>query len=105
MTGNRWTVTQTRAVEKDLDGLKGLRDQAVDELLKLEDNPYLGEPKRGSLKGSRALSFTMPGGAYRAAYVVDKRLRECLVIAVGPHEGFYEIAERRLKALRKQGRA
>jgi mRNA-degrading endonuclease RelE of RelBE toxin-antitoxin system len=105
MTSERWTVTQTRAAEKDLDCLRGLRKQATREILKLEYNPYLGEPKHGSLKGVRALAFTMPGGAYRAAYIVDRRNRECLVFMVGPHENFYREAERRYKALRKQGRA
>lgn len=103
-TPDRWTVDQTRAAEKDLDDLKGLKDQAVREILKLEADPYLGEPKRGTLKGVRALGFTMPGGAYRAAYVINKRERVCVVFVVGPHEGFYQIAERRYKALRKQGR-
>lgn len=105
MVPDHWTVEQTRAAEKDLDDLRGLKDQAVNEILKLEHSPYLGEQKRGTLKGVRALSFTMPGGAYRAAYVIDARERVCLVFIVGPHEGFYSIAERRFRALRKQGRA
>jgi len=104
MTSEHWSVEPTRAAEKDLERLRGLKDQATREILKLETNPYLGKPKQRTLKGVRALSFTMPGGAYRAAYVVSSSKRVCLVFMVGPHENFYREAERRYKALRTQGR-
>jgi hypothetical protein len=57
----------------------------------------------GSLKGVRALEFSLKGVASRAAYVVAEEERVCLVFMIGPHEGFYQKAERRVKALRKQG--
>jgi hypothetical protein len=55
-----------------------------------------------SLKGVRALEFSLKGVTYRAAYVVAEVERVCLVFMVGPHEGFYQKAERRVKALRKR---
>jgi hypothetical protein len=88
--------------DEDLDNLGGLRDQAVRELLTLEDNPYRGRGKAGQLRGTRALAFNMPGGAYRAAYVLREDLRRCVVFMVGPHENFYREAERRYTRLKKQ---
>lgn len=38
----------------------------------------------------------MPGGAYRAAYRVYPPERTCLVVMIGPHEGFYERLRRRV---------
>jgi len=104
MTSGEWDVQFTRPAQKDLAALKNLEAQAFREVMKLAGDPYRGEAKRGSLKGARALGFTMPGGAYRAAYVANKHERVCLVFIVGPHENFYKEAERRYKALRKQGR-
>ena len=65
--------------EEDLDNLAGLRDQAVRELLTLRDNPRRGKSKSGQLRGTRALVFNMPGGAYRAALrAADQRVGRLL---------------------------
>lgn len=45
----------------------------------------------------------MPGGAYRAAYIILEEQRICLVFAVGAHEGFYKRAKRRFEALQRLG--
>lgn len=57
---------------------------------------------KGSLKGVRSLKFSINGVAYRAAYIVLKGERTCLIFMVGPHEGFYKEAERRAKSVKKQ---
>lgn len=93
----------TRNAEKDLLGLGPLAGKAANELLVLKGDPHKGHPLRGSLRGARALEFSLQGVAYRAAYVVLKKERVCLVFMVGPHEGFYQRAERRARALRQQG--
>jgi len=80
-----------------------LVERAAKEILALRENPYKGHSLKGSLRGARALEFSLKGVAYRAAYVVLEEEKVCLVFMVGPHEGFYEKAERRAKALRKQG--
>lgn len=71
----------------------------------LEQDPYAGHALTGSLRGARSFEFSLPGGAYRAAYVVLEEAGEpiCLVFLVGPHEGFYQKAERRPEALRRLG--
>lgn len=98
-----YRVRLTRQAEKDLARLGSFRDKAVRALVSLEQDPYKGHTLTGSLRGVRSLEFSLPGGAYRAAYVVLEEKRTCLVFLVGPHEGFYRKAERRLEALRRLG--
>ena len=96
-------VRLTRNTEKDLLRLRDLTQRATKEILALKENPYKGHMLKGSLRGARALEFSLKGVAYRAAYVVLEEEKVCLVFMVGPHEGFYEKAERRARALRRQG--
>lgn len=100
-----YRVRLTRQAEKDLSRLRSFRDKAVRALLALEQDPYKGHTLTGSLRGARSLEFSLPGGAYRAAYVVLEEAEGpvCLVFLVGSHEGFYEKAERRMEALRRLG--
>lgn len=92
----------TRNAEKDLLGLRGLTERATKEVLVLKQDPYKGHPLKGSLRGVRALEFSLEGVAYRAAYVVLEEERVCLVFMVSPHEGFCRKAARRAKALRRR---
>ncbi len=95
-------VRLTRNAEKDLLRLRDLTERATKEILALKENPYKGHLLKSSLRGTRALEFSLKGVAYRAAYVALEEEKVCLVFMVGPHEGFYEKAERRAKALRRQ---
>ncbi|MBI3922373.1 MAG: type II toxin-antitoxin system RelE/ParE family toxin [Armatimonadetes bacterium] len=113
MLPQRFELQQTRQAERDLLRLRPWTARATNELLILETNPYRGHTLSGSLKGACALEFSLPGGEYRAAYLVRENVPKqddpnetesfCLVFLVGPHENFYGEAERRLKALRKSG--
>lgn len=104
MTSNAFELELTRDAEKDLDRLKGFRDRATRVLLQLEQNPFAGHALSGSLRGARSLEFSLPGGAYRAVYVVFDAERVCLVFIVGLHENIYKKAERRYQALLRSGR-
>src|SRR5918994_4729170 len=104
MSSNRFDVQLTREAEKDLRRLQAHTGRITRAILKLEDNPFLGHPLTGSLKGTRALEFSLPGsGVHRAVYVVSDATRVCLVLIIGPHENIYDRAERRVKALRRAG--
>ncbi len=102
-----YTIRWTEPANKDLSSkvLRSYKDRVLTEIDRLRFNPRLGHRLQGSLKGVRSLEFALPGGAYRATYVMSVRERACLVFMVGPHEGFYPIAERRYESLHKQGRA
>ena len=97
-------VQLTRNTEKDLFQMRDLTEMAVREVLKLKQEPYKGHPLKGSLRGARALEFSLKGVAYRAAYIILEKENICLVFMIGVHEGFYEKAERRVRALRRQAR-
>jgi hypothetical protein len=102
MRCNPHTVELTAPAEKDLRALRAHRARVVRELLVLERDPHAGVPKAGSLRGVRALGFSLPGGEYRAAYIPHPhKPNVCLVFIIGSHENFYAKAEQRLRALRK----
>lgn len=102
MSRDRYEVEILPRAEKDLKDLKRDEARAIREILRLEENPFLGHPLQGSLRGVRALEFNLKGGgAYRAVYTVIDRDRACVVFLVGPHENIYKIAERRWTALKK----
>ncbi|MGB3330162.1 MAG: type II toxin-antitoxin system RelE/ParE family toxin [Thermomicrobiales bacterium] len=99
MTRTRFEVDILPRALKDLADLDQHEEAAIAEILKLEDDPYLGHPLQGSLRKVRSLVFNLPNyGECRAAYIVDKKDRTCILFIVGPHENFYDRAERRAKA-------
>ena len=91
----------TKNAEKDLIRLKNLMNEALDKIMVLKQDPYAGHLLKGSMRGVRSLDFSINGTAYRAAYVLMKDEKVCLVFMIGPHEGFYEKAERKAKSLKK----
>ena len=102
MNEGRFEVEILPRAAKDLKGLKHHEAQALREILQLEENPELGHALLGSLRGVRALEFTLKGsGAYRAVYTVIDQQRVCIVFLVGPHENIYQRAERRWEAIKK----
>ena len=104
MMSKRFTVQLTREAEKDLKRLRSHTDRVIRAILKLEDDPLLGHPLAGCLKGTRSLEFSLPGsGVYRAIYTIGDENHFCLDIIIGPHESIYDRAERRVKALRQAG--
>jgi len=104
MRSRPFVVQLTREAEKDLERLRSGTDRAIEALLALESNPDAGHPLKGSLHGARSLEFSLPGGAHRAVYLVLEAEQVCLVFLVGPHEGLYQKADRRMAALRRTGR-
>ena len=104
MTSEPYALELTRDAVKDLKRLRPWTEQATRAIARLEENPSLGHPLSGSLKGTRSLEFSLKGsGVYRADYVVFENRRVCLVLIIGPHENIYDKAQRRVSALRRSG--
>lgn len=95
----KWTIQLTKRAKKDLEDLQSERGKALRAILRLEQDPHTGHLLSGALRGVRSLEFSLPGGAYRAAYDLDTEKRVCLVFLIGPHENFYEKAERRYRSI------
>src|ERR671937_209496 len=99
MATDRFDVQLTRQAERDLRRLRSQMERVTRVLLSLEEEPDRGHYlQHGTLQGVRSLEFSLPGGAYRAAYVVLEEEKVCLVFMVGPHENFYREAARRYTA-------
>lgn len=91
----------TSSAEKDLDGLKELRPAVIEKLLVLKENPKAGHLLKQNLQGVWSLDFTIKGsGQFRAAYLVLEAAVVCLVVAIGPHENFYDLVAKRAKLLK-----
>jgi mRNA-degrading endonuclease RelE of RelBE toxin-antitoxin system len=93
----RYRVQLTSAAEKDLKRYPHAMKPVLDALTQLEQDSEKGHPLAGDMSSLRSLDFNVKGsGAFRAAYEADEANRLCLVIAVGPREGFYERLKRRV---------
>ena len=68
----------------DLD--REVQDRIVEKLKALQENPGLGKPLKGKLRGLRSLRV----GKYRIIYQVDEDSRVVRIITVGRREAIYE---------------
>jgi mRNA-degrading endonuclease RelE of RelBE toxin-antitoxin system len=102
VTSDEFQVQLTRRAEKDLRRFRSALKQVRSALKQLEVDPFTGHPLSGTLQGVRSLVFTIPGTSCRAAYVVLENERVILVFLIGTRERFYEHAQRRWNAVRKQ---
>lgn len=94
-------IELTTQAEKDLKGLWKVSEKVTQHLKALKTNPRKGHPLSGSLQGVRALEFTMKGsGQFRAAYFYFPDENAVIFFLVGPHENFYQMAEKRVKFLK-----
>ncbi len=65
---------------------------------KLLENPLLGEPKKGALKGVRVLKFKYRKQLFLLSYEPDFRKKLLYLYTFGSHERFYEELEKYLKS-------
>lgn len=95
--------------DRDLKSFWQFREQIVEAILELENNPEKGHKLQQNLQDINALEITIKGsGQYRVAYVIQEEDQICTVFAIGPHENFYAFVARRatqLKALLAKVRA
>ncbi|NCO35262.1 MAG: addiction module toxin RelE [Armatimonadetes bacterium CG2_30_59_28] len=81
-------VTQSRSFEKRVSRFsrqeKHLLDQQVRRILQ---DPYLGEEKKGELRGVFVHKFKIHATQYLLAYRIQDDVLE--LIMIGPHENYY----------------
>jgi len=66
---------------------------------KLRNNPFLGKPKKGDLKGIWGLNFNYKGHTESIAYSIDTKNHRVRLEYYGTHENFYKKLKRLRKAL------
>ncbi|HET7036033.1 MAG TPA: type II toxin-antitoxin system RelE/ParE family toxin, partial [Thermomicrobiaceae bacterium] len=90
MTGRKFEVRTSCAADRDLRKLRQWEDDVESILLGLGEDLYQGELLHGSMRGVRALHFSLRGsGEYRAAYLVLVDERVVLVFMIASRENFY----------------
>jgi len=67
---------------------------------KILENPYLGDVKRGDLRGVFEYTYHYAGATHSIAYTLDTEMQTVEFLRYGPHENFY----RDLKHYRKGAR-
>jgi mRNA interferase RelE/StbE len=67
-------------------------------LLKLSENPYLGQPKSGDLNGIYGFDVKYKNTNYELAYIIkDVKGKRIIILLAGTRENFYEQLKRYLK--------
>jgi mRNA interferase RelE/StbE len=67
-------------------------------LLKLGENPYIGQPKRGDLAGIYGFDVKYKGITYEIAYTISEvNGKKIIVLLAGTRKNFYEQLKRYIK--------
>lgn len=70
-----------------------LKEKIKQEVLKIKENPSLGETLSGNFKGLRSHHFSFTKTQYRIAYQFKENI---LIIAIASRENFYRDLERNI---------
>ncbi len=90
-----WTVLQTRRFAKQYRKLHGNTVADVDTAREsIQQNPDLGERKKGDLTALRVFKFHSNGQLYLLGYTLDECVRLIYLEAIGSHENFYRDLKR-----------
>ncbi len=97
----RWEIVTHRIARKDLRPFRHVLDDLEAKIEVLETRPEAGDELDGSLKGVRALKFSLKGvGECRVAYFRLTPDRICLLFLIASRENVSAEATRRLQAIR-----
>ena len=90
-------IFQSRSFERKVKKIsaqeKGILDK---EIRKIADNPFVGDEKKGDLRGIFIHKFKMKTAEYLLAYRVTSKDLE--LIMLGPHENYYRDLKNYLKS-------
>jgi len=84
----KYRLRSTRSFERGFRNLDiEARRRCDSEIRQLRDNPYIGKPLHGDLKGK----YSLRSGDYRVIYSVDEADKSVLLLAVGHRKAAYEL--------------
>jgi len=77
---------------------KRLYEKINDAIMKIRESPYIGEVKKGDLKGFYSLDVFHQSGNYEVCYGIkeDQNGDLIAIILIGPRENFYSELKRYL---------
>ena len=75
----------------------GFQEELDKQIKNILQNPLIGEPKKGLLKGIRVHKFKYKDQLYLLSYEPNFKTNELYLYTFGTHEGFYRELERYLK--------
>ncbi len=77
---------------------KSLKDAYETALLRLQANPYIGQPKRGDLGGIYGFDIRHKDVNYEIAYTINEHYeKKTIVLLAGTRENFYEELKRYIR--------
>ena len=77
---------------------KPLKEAYKTALIKLKNNPYIGQPKRGDLAGIYGFDVKPKSVNYEIAYTISEvNGKKVIVLLAGTRENFYEQLKRYIK--------
>jgi addiction module RelE/StbE family toxin len=66
-----------------------IRQDLIEETMKLSEQPLLGEPLKGQFRSFRSLHIKLSNVQYRVVYEVDEGKKVIYIHAVGTRQNFY----------------
>ncbi|MBI2371771.1 MAG: type II toxin-antitoxin system RelE/ParE family toxin [Deltaproteobacteria bacterium] len=66
-----------------------IQEMVDDQVRKVLEDPLLGEPKTGALRGVSVIKFKLGPHQYLLAYEFSPKLNQITLLDVGVHENFY----------------
>jgi mRNA-degrading endonuclease RelE of RelBE toxin-antitoxin system len=90
-------IYQSRSFEKKTKRMHKREKEILDqEIRNISNNPYIGDEKKGDLKGIFVRKFKIKTTEYLLAYRMAGEDLE--LIMIGPHENYYRDLKRYLKS-------
>ncbi len=91
------SIEYRRSVLKDIGKLKqSIKKELIQEVEKIKEQPDLGTPLKGDLKGYFSYSCRFAGVSYRILYSYDIDKSLIIIEMIGSRENIYEIFKRRI---------
>lgn len=90
-----WSISETRRFSRQYKKLHDNTATDVDDVVDcIQQNPDIGDSKKGDLAKLRVLKFRSDGQLYLLGYTLDEGISLIYLESVGVHENFYRDLKR-----------